>query len=192
MHAHPRTLAVGPDASLADRPWKCALGLLSSSAVHVEPGARAEIKLTVGEDDTAIAMRSGDVPVLATPRVVALVEEASVAAVDGHLPAGRTTVGMRVQLDHLQPTAVGSTVAAEAVLEKVEGRRLLFTVSVRDHRGLVACGKVTRVIVDAERFLEKLSRTARDRSGRGRGDLGRGLTSRGGCEAAPVSNICAW
>ncbi len=124
--------------------------------MHVEPGARAEIKLTVGEDDTAIAMHSGDVPVLATPRVVALVEEASVAAVDGHLPAGRTTVGMRVQLDHLQPTAVGSTVAAEAVLEKVEGRRLLFTVSVRDHRGLVACGKVTRVIVDAERFLEKL------------------------------------
>ena len=125
--------------------------------MHVEPGARAEIKLTVGEDDTAIAMHSGDVPVLATPRVVALVEEASVAAVDGHLPAGRTTVGMRVQLDHLQPTAVGSTVAAEAVLEKVEGRRLLFTVSVRDHRGLVACGKVTRVIVDAERFLDKLS-----------------------------------
>ena len=64
---------------------------------------------------------------------------------------------MRVQLDHLQPTAVGATVAAEAVLEKVEGRRLLFTVSVRDHRGLVACGKVTRVIVDAERFLDKLS-----------------------------------
>jgi len=55
---------------------------------------------------------------------------------------------MRVQLDHLQPTAVGSTVAAEAVLEKVEGRKLMFTVSVRDHRGLVACGKVTRVVVD--------------------------------------------
>jgi fluoroacetyl-CoA thioesterase len=125
--------------------------------VHLEPGARAEVKLTVGDDDTAIAMSSGDVPVLATPRVVALVEEASVAALDGYLPTGHTSVGMRVQLDHLQPTAVGATVAAEAVLEKVEGRRLLFTVSVRDHRGLVACGKVTRVVVDSQRFLDKLS-----------------------------------
>ena len=124
--------------------------------MHLDPGARAEIKLTVSDDDTAIAMSSGDVAVLATPRVVALVEEASVAAVNGQLPSGHTSVGMRVQLDHLQPTPVGSTVAAEAVLEKVEGRRLLFTVSVRDHRGLVACGKVTRVVVDTERFLEKL------------------------------------
>jgi predicted thioesterase len=47
-------------------------------------------------------------------------------------------------------------VAAEAILDKVEGRRLHFTVAVRDHRGLVACGKVTRVMVDAERFLDKL------------------------------------
>jgi predicted thioesterase len=123
--------------------------------VLVEPGARAEIKLTVGDDDTAVALRSGDVPVLGTPRVVALCEEATVAAVDGRLDPGCTSVGMRVQLDHLQPNAVGSTVAAEAVLEKIEGRRLVFTVSVRDHRGLVACGKVTRIVVDADRFLEK-------------------------------------
>jgi predicted thioesterase len=124
--------------------------------VAVEPGARAEVKLTVGDEDTAVALSSGDVPVLATPRVVALCEEATVAAVDGRLPAGQTTVGMRIQLDHLQPNAVGSTVAAEAILDKVEGRRLHFTVAVRDHRGLVACGKVTRVMVDAERFLDKL------------------------------------
>jgi predicted thioesterase len=123
--------------------------------VNLEPGARAEIKHTVDDDDTAIAPRSGEVAVLGTPRVVALCEEATVAAVDGRLPVGQTSVGMRVQLDHLQPNAVGTTVAAEAVLDKVEGRRLTFTVSVRDHRGLVACGKVTRVVVDTERFLEK-------------------------------------
>ncbi len=120
----------------------------------LEPGERAEIKHTVEADDTAVALRSGTVAVLGTPRVVALCEEAAVAAVDGRLPAGQTSVGMRIQLDHLQPNAVGSTVTAEAVLEKVEGRRLTFTVSVRDHRGLVACGKVTRVVVDTERFLE--------------------------------------
>jgi predicted thioesterase len=124
--------------------------------VIVEPGTRAEIKLTVGDEDTAIAFCSGDVPVLATPRVVALCEEATVSALVGRLLPGQTTVGMRIQLDHLQPTAIGSTVAAEAVLEKVEGRRLHFTVSVRDHRGLIACGKVTRVVVDTERFLDQL------------------------------------
>jgi len=62
---------------------------------------------------------------------------------------------MRVQIDHLQPTAVGIDVVAEAVLEKVEGRRLTFHVAVNDPRGLVATGRVTRVVVDAERFIEK-------------------------------------
>ena len=62
---------------------------------------------------------------------------------------------MRVQLDHLAPTAVGHKVRAEATLERVEGRRLTFSVSVRDERGLVAAGKVTRVIVSVERFLDK-------------------------------------
>ena len=60
-----------------------------------------------------------------------------------------------MQLDHLAPNAVGSTVQAEATLDKIEGRRLSFTVSVNDHRGLVAAGKITRVIVDEARFLDK-------------------------------------
>jgi fluoroacetyl-CoA thioesterase len=119
-------------------------------------GTRAEVKLLVTEADTAIAFGSGDVPVLATPRVVALVEQASVLAVTPELLAGQTTVGMRVQLDHVQPTAVGTTVTAEAVLEKVEGRRLIFHVTVTDAHGLAATGRVTRVMVDRERFLEKM------------------------------------
>ena len=105
--------------------------------------------------DTAIALGSGDVPVLGTPRVVALVEEASVKALEGMLDPGTTSVGMRIQLDHVAPTAVGHKVRAEATLERVEGRRLTFAVSVRDERGLVAVGKVGRVLVDVERFLEK-------------------------------------
>ena len=113
------------------------------------------MELTVTDDDTAVAFRSGTVPVLATPRLVALVEEASVVAVQQQLAAGETTVGMRVQLDHLAPTPVGATVLAEANLDKVEGRRLTFTVSVTDGRGLVAVGKVTRVVVDEQRFLER-------------------------------------
>lgn len=119
------------------------------------PGLHASAKLVVTDADTAIALGSGSVPVLGTPRVIALCEEASVLAVAEELPVGHTTVGMRVQVDHLAPTSVGSEVAAEATLEKVEGRRLTFTVSVSDHCGLVAAGKVTRVLVETERFLDK-------------------------------------
>lgn len=133
----------GPDG----RPYR--------TRVPLEPGLSARIGLDVTDDDTALAIGSGDVAVLGTPRVVALCEEASVAALDGQLAAADTSVGMRVQLDHLAPTAVGHAVTAEATLEKVEGRRLVFTVSVRDARSLVAAGKVTRVVVDRDLFLAK-------------------------------------
>jgi predicted thioesterase len=119
------------------------------------PGLVGVAKLEVTEEDTAIAMHSGEVAVLATPRVVALAEEAACAALVGHLAKGQTSVGMRVQLDHLSPSAVGSHVRAEATLEQVEGRRLIFKVAIEDERGLVAAGKVTRVIVEVARFLEK-------------------------------------
>ncbi len=121
----------------------------------LRPGLTATATMTVSDADTAIAMRSGDVPVLATPRVVSLAEEASVQAVAGALGDGQTTVGYRVQLDHLAPTAVGGRVDAEAILETVESRRLTFRVSVNDGRGLVAAGRITRVVVERTRFLEK-------------------------------------
>ena len=123
--------------------------------VKLQPGLVARVSLTVAKEDTAAALATGDVPVLATPRVVILAEEATVLAVEGRLDPGLTTVGYRVQLDHLAPTAVGGTVEAEAILELVEGRRLTFRVSVSDGRGLVAAGRITRVIVDRERFLER-------------------------------------
>jgi fluoroacetyl-CoA thioesterase len=129
--------------------------VLIVSTVPVRPGLSATVDLIVSDDDTAIALRSGEVPVLATPRILALVEEASVRALEGHLEQGSSTVGMRVQLEHISPTPIGANVRAEANLEKVEGRRLLFHVAARDERGLVAAGKVTRVMVDVERFMEK-------------------------------------
>jgi len=121
----------------------------------LRPGLSATASMVVGEGDTARAIGSGDVPVLATPRVVALAEQATVQAVAGEVGEGQTTVGYRVQLDHLAPTAVGGRVSAEATLENVESRRLTFRVSVSDGRGLVAAGRITRVIVERERFLEK-------------------------------------
>lgn len=121
----------------------------------LEPGLTGQVKLTVGANDTAIALGSGEVAVLGTPRVVALCEEASVGALAGRLGAGTTTVGMRVQLDHMAPSMVGTVVVADASLERVEGRRLTFHVSVSDERGLLAVGKVTRVIVDIDAFMDK-------------------------------------
>lgn len=123
--------------------------------IEIEIGLRGEAHLVVADADTAISHGSGSVPVLATPCVVRLCEQAAIAAIADRLPAGLTTVGMRVQIDHMQPTAVGHEVSAEAVLKHVEGRRLTFAVSVDDDRGLVAAGKVTRVVVEIERFMDK-------------------------------------
>ncbi|MDY7101403.1 MAG: hotdog domain-containing protein [Actinomycetota bacterium] len=110
----------------------------------------------MSDTDTAIAVGSGDVPVLATPLLVGLCEKATVLALEDRLEPDQTSVGMRVQLEHLQPTKVGEEVRAEALLEKIEGRRLTFTVSAHDEHGLVGVARVTRVVVDRERFLEKL------------------------------------
>ena len=76
-----------------------------------------------------------------------------VAVVD-HLADGWTTVGTKVELDHLRATAVGSHVTAHAVLEEIDRRRLTFVVSVSDTNGAVAAGKVTRALVEVDRFMD--------------------------------------
>jgi fluoroacetyl-CoA thioesterase len=121
----------------------------------LEPGLEAALRYTVTEADTAAAVGSGEVPVLATPRVLALAERATMAAVAGALEAGATTVGTRVELDHLAPSLVGAEVAVDAVLERVAGRRLQFAVRLRDGDRQVASGRVTRVVVDTAAFLRK-------------------------------------
>jgi fluoroacetyl-CoA thioesterase len=126
--------------------------------VNVAVGLKGEARLVVSENDTARALGSGDVNVLGTPKLVALFEEATVDALRGMLEPGQSSVGMRVQVDHLQPTPIGAEVVAEAQLDKVEGRRITFTVTATDSGGLVAAGKVTRVMVDVERFMTKCCR----------------------------------
>jgi predicted thioesterase len=118
-------------------------------------GASAQVSLQVTEADTAVAMRSGDVPVLSTPRVVALCEQATVEAIRPLIGAGQTSVGFRVEITHLVPVLVGQTVVASAALERVEGKRLIFSVTVNDDCGLVAGGRVTRVLVDTAAFMDK-------------------------------------
>ncbi|MEU8002574.1 hotdog domain-containing protein [Catellatospora sp. NPDC049111] len=118
-------------------------------------GLTAKVQLTVSDADTAQALGSGDVGVLGTPRVVALAEAATVAATARVLESGQTTVGTRVELDHRSATPVGRTVVAEALLTKVDGRKLTFEVTVRDGETVAAEGRVERVLVDRHRFVEK-------------------------------------
>ncbi len=132
---------------------------LACRPMNLETGMRGDAKLVVTDDDTAAALGSGVVEVLGSPRLVALCEEATVNAVDGALDEGTSTVGMRIRLDHLQPTPVGAEVRAEAVLDRIDGRRLTFTVSAEDSGGLIAAGKITRAIIDVERFMTKCCAT---------------------------------
>lgn len=116
------------------------------------PGMRGRAETIVTESDTAIALRSGDVNVLGTPRLIALCEQASMDAVSGALEAGQTTVGARVQLDHIAPSHVGDTIVATASLETIEGSRLMFSVHASDGKREVGRGVIVRFVVDRERF----------------------------------------
>ena len=116
------------------------------------PGLVGNRTMRVTDSDTASAVGSGEVQVLATPRVLALAEAATVAALAGALPDGSTSVGTRVELDHLAPSPVGAEVEATAELVEVAGRRLTFSVSVTQEGREVARGRITRAVVDRARF----------------------------------------
>ena len=115
--------------------------------------AHAELEVT--EADTARSVGTGDVDVLATPRLVALCEQAACEALRPHVGTGQISVSFRVEITHLVPVLVGSTVVATASYERADGKRISFNVSVTDKCGLVAAGKVVRVLVDSEAFMQK-------------------------------------
>ena len=117
-------------------------------------GRTATRELVVSEADTAVAVGSGSLPVLGTPVLLAWCEAATCAALD--LPEGQTSVGTRVSLEHLAASPVGATVTVTATVAYVDGRLLRFTVEARMGDVLVGAGEITRVVVDAERFLSRL------------------------------------
>ncbi|MFB9883676.1 thioesterase family protein [Planobispora siamensis] len=122
------------------------------------PGLRARLLIMVEREDTAVKVGSGDVPVLATPRLLALAEQATVQAVAGELDPGQTSVGTKVALEHLAASPVGTHVEIAAELTEVDGRRLVFAFTALDGDTLVGTGTIERVLVDRERFLAKLAR----------------------------------
>lgn len=116
----------------------------------------ATLSFTVTVDDTAIAVGSGSLPVLGTPRLLAWCEAATCAAVEPTLEEASTSVGTRVSLEHLVASPVGAEVEVTASSSHVDGRLVRFTVSARSGGKLVGSGEITRVVVDAERFLSRL------------------------------------
>ena len=126
----------------------------------MEYGDRATLEFTVTDEDTAEAVGSGDLPVLGTPRLLAWAEAATCAAVASRLAEGQTSVGTRIQLEHVAASPVGAVVSVTAAVVHVDGRLLRFELSaehsVGDATKVVGHGEVTRVVVDRDRFLARL------------------------------------
>ena len=121
----------------------------------METGIRGMRTVTVTEDMTAKAMGSGELPVFATPAMIALIEETCWRSVADRLAEGEGTVGIKLEVSHLAATPVGMTVRCESELAEIDGRKLTFCVEVSDDRGKVGEGTHERFIVGNERFLKK-------------------------------------
>lgn len=125
----------------------------------MKPGLSHTSFLDVTADKLALSLGSGDLPVLATPAMMALMENAAMTAVAAHLPEGSTTVGSEISSTHLRPTVLGGKASATALLVAVDGRRLDFAVQAQDADGnLLGKGTHTRYVVDRLRFMEKLKK----------------------------------
>jgi predicted thioesterase len=122
----------------------------------VEVGLKHSTVMTVTEGNTADYIGSGDMAVLATPAMVALMENAAMLAVALKLEEGETTVGSMISTSHLKPSKVGATILAEAELTAVEGRKLTFAVKAFDGETLIGEGEHVRFIVNRDKFLSKL------------------------------------
>ena len=123
---------------------------------NIKNGLKHTSYLTVTDAVTAIAMGSGDMPVLATPAMMALMENAAMLAIAEALPEGCTSVGGHIESSHLKPSKIGETVTAIAEVTKVDGKKVEFKVAAYSGETLLGEGKHLRFVVDKERFLTKL------------------------------------
>jgi predicted thioesterase len=121
----------------------------------LNPGLSATLSARVTEENVAAAWGSGNLPVFATPAMIALMESAAAAAVQDKLPPGCSTVGTELKVRHLSPTPVGLEVRAVAELVEQDRRRLSFKVEAWDPAGKIGEGTHERFIVENDRFLKK-------------------------------------
>jgi len=121
----------------------------------MEIGAKYKVELLVGENDTAKALGSGTLAVLATPKMIALMEQAAYKCIEASLEPGQSSVGTYLDVKHLSATPVGLKVYAEAEVSEVEGRRIVFNVTAYDEKGVIGEGKHERFIVNDEKFVSR-------------------------------------
>jgi len=124
---------------------------------NLQPGLKGMQTITVGPSDTASHYGSGLIDVFATPAMVALMEKTAQLSVQAQLPEGHITLGTAISVSHVKATPVGMKVVCESHLESVEGKKLLFKVTAHDEKGLIGEGTHRRYIVEAARFMEKLT-----------------------------------
>jgi predicted thioesterase len=122
----------------------------------LQEGLQHTSQLTVDDTVTAIAMGSGNMPVLATPAMMALMENAAMLAVADHLPQGSTTVGGHIASSHLKPSRLGDTVTATATVTRIDGKKIEFKVEARCGDTLLGEGTHLRFVVDQEKFMSRL------------------------------------
>lgn len=122
----------------------------------LEIGLKHTSEQTVSEALTAMQMGSGDLPVFATPAMMALMENAAMMAVANELPEGCTTVGGHIESSHLRPSKIGKKVSAVAEVTKVDGKKIEFKVAAYSGETLLGEGTHLRFVVDKEKFISKL------------------------------------
>src|SRR5438874_10904256 len=131
---------------------------MAADLTALRPGLRGEAFLTVGEEHSAPRVGSGAIHVLATPVMINLIEAAALAAVERLLPPGHQSLGTVLNVRHIAATPIGMRVSACATVQKVEGRTIHFTVQARDERELIGDGTHERVVVNVEKFDQRVKR----------------------------------
>ena len=121
----------------------------------MEIGAKFKVTIKVTDKDTAKAHGSGTLAVLATPRMIALMEESAYKCIEAYLEEGQSSVGTYLDVKHLSATPVGMDVYAESEIIDLDGRRVVFSVKAYDEKGLIGEGKHERFIVFSEKFVNK-------------------------------------
>ena len=122
---------------------------------NLNVGAKNFVDAIVTENDTALAMKSGSLKVLATPKIICLVEEAAATLAEKFLPAEYTSVGTNLNVNHTAPSPIGAKVHVEVELVEVDGRKLIFKVAASDDVGKIFNGTHERFIVNREKFQAK-------------------------------------
>lgn len=126
--------------------------------LNITPGQTGTSSLVVGVEHTAAKVGSGVIPVLATPVMINVIEAAALACAEHLLPEGHQSLGIRLNVSHIAATPAGMKITAQAVVTKVEGRTVHFKVTCHDEKELIGQGTHERVIVNVERFAERVRR----------------------------------